>query len=195
MIFNQNKSLTLIELILAIALVGVIILGINSINIFSHYQVISSDRRAKLQNDLSYCLDHITKEGLKAIGNERVFGLNSAVNVSGSRLSFFIDGNKNGRIDGVNTSTGDYWIRYSLASNQLSYCGLCPSAAASSCSNCSVLSNKITTFTPSKSANFASGTHIDVLITGRWTPGSAVSADNPEVSMRSTIQLPSVSSQ
>jgi len=193
MIFNQNKSLTLIELILAITLVGVIILGINSINIFSHYQVISSDRRAKLQNDLSYCLDHITKEGLRAIGNEKVFGLNSAVNVSGSRLSFFIDGNKNGRIDGVNTSTGDYWIRYSLASNQLSYCSTC--TTATSCSNCSVLSNKITAFTPFKSANFSSGTYIDVAITGRWDPGSAVSADNPEASMRSTIQLPSVSSQ
>jgi hypothetical protein len=191
--FHQNKYLTLIELILAITLVGVIILGINSINIFSHYQVISSDRRAKLQNDLSYCLDHITKEGLRAIGNERVFGLNSAVNVSGSRLSFFIDGNKNGRIDGVNTSTGDYWIRYSLASNQLSYCSRCISAT--SCSNCSVLSNRITAFVPYKSPDFSSGTYIDVLITGRWDPGSAVSADNPEVSMRSTIQLPSVSSQ
>jgi type II secretory pathway component PulJ len=191
--FNQNKSLTLIELIIAVSLVGVIILGINSINIFSHYQVISSDRRAKLQNDLSYCLEHITKEGMKAIGNERVFGSNSAVYASGSTLSFFIDGNKNGRIDGVNTTTGDYWIRYSLASNQLSYCSTC--TTATSCSNCSVLSNKITAFTPSKAANFSSGTYIDVLITGRWTPGSAVSTDNPEASMRSTIQLPSVSSQ
>lgn len=203
MVSRQNKSVTLIELIIAISLVAVIILGINSISIFSHYQVISSDRRAKLQNNVSYSLDHITKQGLKTIGNEKVFNppVNSAVRVSAlnatnSFLAFFIDANGNGRRDTVD----DYWIRYSFASasRQLSYCDNCGSSSA--CGTCfatdgrEVLSNKITAFRPTKVAKSGEGIHhVEVEITGRWYVSMPVSADNPEVTMKTTIQLPSVS--
>ena len=197
MAFHQNKSVTLLELIIAISLVAVIILGINSISIFSRNQVISSDRRAKLQNDISYSLDHITKQGLKTIGNEVIYGTNSAVLVEDvlpdTSLAFFIDGNSNGQRDIPN----DYWIKYTFNSvnHQLSYCNNCGSSSAPGfCSGgTEVLSEKITVFTPTKVANFAEGNHVGVQVSERWDPSISSSTDNPEMAMHATIQLPSVS--
>lgn len=193
----RNKSVTLIELIIAISLVAVIILGINSVSIFSHYQIISSDRRAKLQNDISYCLDHITKQGMKTIGNEMVFGSNSAVSIGASPISlaFFIDADNDGQKD-----ASDYWIGYVYDGSELSYYDNCGSGAAPACSvSTEVLSNKIKDFTPNRPPNFADGNnHIEVSISGCWNPDPAAvpacnTPDNPEVTMQATVNLPSVS--
>ena len=188
----KDKSVTLIELIIAVTLVAAIILGINGINIFSHSQIISSDRRTKIQNDISFCLDHISKTAVETIGNEVVFGLDTAVKkVTDTSLAFFIDANANGNKD----SSGDYWVKYTFSSsdNKLTYCGNCGSSSA--CGTCSisneVLSSKIVAFTPAK--DFTLGNHVGVEITGRWLPSESASSNNPEVKMNSAIQLPSVS--
>ncbi len=187
----RKKSVTLIELIIAITLVSVIILGINSISIFSHYHLISSDRRAKLQNDLSYCLDHITKEASKAIGNEAIFGSTTVVNATNGSLTVFIDANQNAQKD---AEPNDYWIQYKLNGNTLNYCSQCPDKACATCSSLQPLSSKITAFTPDPPNFAADGNYIKVrIITGRWDPANPVSQDNPEVTMQTTINLPSVS--
>ena len=192
-----SKSVTLIELIIAIVLVSVIILGINSIDSFSRYQVISSSRRAKLQNDLSYCLDHITKNASLAIGNE-TGAPNSVVKITGNSLAIFIDANRDG-LKGAVSLNDDRWIKYTFspANKQLTYCGYCSNFSCNPCEAVEgeeALSNKITVFNPSK--DFVnSGNYITVDITARWDPASSasVSPDNPEINMRATIALPSVS--
>jgi Tfp pilus assembly protein PilE len=194
MLSHRNKSVTLIELIVAMVLVAVIILGINSISLFSNYQLISSDRRAKVQNEISYCLEHITKHVSAAIGNEVLFGNDTVVvasSASNPKLAVFIDANANGLRDVV----GDYWINYYFNSGakEFRYCGNC--GASSSCAGCNiteeVLSKKISAFIPSK--NFTNGNYAEVVISGRWDPSSAVSQDNPEVTMRTTLIFPSIS--
>ncbi|MBN2830857.1 MAG: prepilin-type N-terminal cleavage/methylation domain-containing protein [Candidatus Omnitrophica bacterium] len=195
MVFCRNKSVTLIELIIAIVLVAVIILGISSINIFSNYHIISSDRRAKVQNEVSLCLEHITKEASRAIGNEAVFIGNTVVDiVTNTSLAVFIDAD----LDGKRDTAKDYWIKYTFANNILSYCGNCGNSFV--CGSCSisteVLSKKITAFNPKK--DFADGNHIEVSITGCHNPGGTPACgtpDNPEITMHTAVDLPSVSTR
>jgi len=191
---SWNKSITLFELIIALVLFSLIVIGIGSISVFGRFHVLTSDRRAKVQNEISYCFDHISKFGSRAIGNEAVFGANSAVRiVAGTSVAFFIDANK----DGLRNTVNDYWIRYSFASNSLTYCGNCGNDSASASCNVptEVLSSKITSFTPTK--NFAAGNHIRISITGCYNPAGVPFAcnhpNNPSVVMESTISLPSVS--
>jgi Tfp pilus assembly protein PilV len=197
----RNKSVTLVELIIAIVLVSVIILGINSVNIFSRYHLISSDHRAKLQNDVSFVLEHMTKEVSKAIGNEAItfsgFGSGSVISITdNTSLTIFIDATQ----DGIRNTANDYWIKYNLDTaddkHELTYCAKCPdkACACSTTDGLEILSKKITGFSPS--VDFTKGNYVTVDITGRWDPSNdKVSQDNPEISMRATINLPSVSTR
>ncbi|MCM8757825.1 MAG: prepilin-type N-terminal cleavage/methylation domain-containing protein, partial [Candidatus Omnitrophica bacterium] len=60
-LLKKKIGLTLLELLIAITLVGLISLGIWSISTFSYYYLINSDRLAKIQNELAYIVDHISK--------------------------------------------------------------------------------------------------------------------------------------
>ena len=190
MIFNQNKSVTLIELIIAVSLVAVIILGINSISIFSHYQVVSSDRRAKLQNEVSYSLDHMTKHISMAIGdisNDPIAWYDNANHNLGLRVR--TDSDKDGIAD-----TGDTWIGYRHVGNQIVYC---PNDNGSvPCPNSEVISSDhilTLALTRNPIINPDEFNNLGITVGARWDPSKAVSQDNPEVSMQATVNLPSVS--
>jgi len=71
--------MTLIELLISIVLLSLIVLGFASINVFSRYHVITSDRRAKLQNEVSYCMEHMTRNISMAFGNTEIDPVNSEV--------------------------------------------------------------------------------------------------------------------
>ncbi len=58
---RHNKSVTLIETLIVLVLLGLVILGFSSIDIFSRHQVTSADRHARLQSDSFYVLEHMTK--------------------------------------------------------------------------------------------------------------------------------------
>jgi len=193
MSFYSRKSFSLIELVMAISLLGVIILAVSNIDIFSRYHYAATDRRAKLQNDVSLCLEHIAKNASRAIGNETFFGANSVVSMGVNTLSIFIDANKNGSID----AGMDYWVRYKLepSSHEFSYCGQCSDSACGSCSAISEeqLARDVTEFIPAK--DFSQAGYIDVSITACWdprTPSTCGTPDNPSVSMSTGIALPSV---
>ena len=187
MVSPHSKSVTLIELLIAIALLAVIILGINNINIFSRYHLISSDRRAKLQNDVSRCLEHITKNASSAIGNFAINGSNAVVNTSGG-LYVYIDANGNGTRE---SGSGDRWIGYSLSGNNLNYYADCGAGGGPSCgASPEVVASDITAFTPSLNI---SSSYIDVTLTACYNPASACGTpDNPSVTMATSITLPSV---
>ncbi|MDO8662299.1 MAG: hypothetical protein Q7K98_03660 [Candidatus Omnitrophota bacterium] len=196
------KSVTLIELIIAIILLAVIILGVNNIGIFSRYQVVSSDRRAKLQNDVSRCLEHMTKYLSTAIGNEEVpLGEDTVVyfkeNSPRTILSVFTDANSNGLID---SGGADYWIGYKFddSTHKFTYCSQCQNRACVACSVTEdALANNITAFSASKSGtpanDFSKGNYINLGLTACWDPaGSCNTPDNPSVTMSTSISLPSV---
>ena len=65
----RSKAVTLMELLMALVVLTLIILGLLNIDMFGRYQVLSSNRRAQLQNQVSFLIDHISKQILFAEGN------------------------------------------------------------------------------------------------------------------------------
>ncbi|MDD2927349.1 MAG: hypothetical protein PHE30_00660 [Candidatus Omnitrophica bacterium] len=197
MMFSRLKSVTFIELMIAVILLAVIILGINNIDIFSRRHLVSADQRAKVQNDVSRSLEHITKSAGNSIGNETVYGSNTTIYISPdstntTTLSFFTDTNGNGL---RNPDAGDYWIRYSLntTSHDLSYCNQCADADCAVCSGTEeVLAQGITAFSVTK--DFSQGNYMNVTITGCWDPAlTCNTSSNPGMAMSTTLTLPSLS--
>lgn len=200
--YPSARSLTLIELLIAVSLLAVMVLGIANIDIFSRFQLVTADRRVKLQNDLSLCLEHMVKNLSNAIGNEALLGANSSVfiwpnSTNTAVLSVFTDTNGNGTME---AGAGDYWMGYIFNSGnkQLNYCSRC---ADYSCSSCSVaqelLAKDITAFSASK--DFSQGNYINVVLTACWDPTGAIgpcgSPSNPSATMATAITLPSVSNR
>lgn len=64
----EPRSVTLFELLIAIALLSIVLLAFSSIHIFSNAHVITADRRTKLQNEVSKILEHMTKNVQMGIG-------------------------------------------------------------------------------------------------------------------------------
>ena len=166
-----------------------VILAINNMNIFGRNQLLSADRRVKLQNDLSRCLEHLSKQAAMTIGNQTLFGADTAVYITSGALALFIDANANGTRD---TDGTDYWVRYKLDSSthNFNYCGKCPDAA---CATCVItedtLSTKLTEF--SVTSDFTKGNYLDVKVTACWDPATCPDAD--KVTMYNTVSLPSLS--
>ena len=200
-----NKSVTLIELLIAVCIFALIVIGFSSIDTFSRYHVITSDRRAKLQNDASYVLEHMAKWIGMAIGDVN----NSTVDTSNiggdAAVQVWIDYNQNGQRD-----AGDREIAYRFTGSPAAYqIRFCPECTNGSCTNCNpdwnsteILSSRISSFSPTYDNTETDGDPIDdyveVSLTACWdakdnpaTCGTVV--DNPSIRMRNRINMPSLS--
>lgn len=109
---NAKKGLTLIELIIAVSLVGMIILAIVAVDMASRRFVNTSDYEARAQNQIGPVLEMITKDVSRAVGNARFdTGVNQtlATNI-GARLDInSVTGNPN---DTPGNYSDDTWISY-----------------------------------------------------------------------------------
>ncbi len=167
----KHKSLTLIELLIAVILLSVIVLAFSNIQIFGHFQVLTGDRRAKVQNEAARVLAHMSKEISRAIGNEPLYGAGSVVKVVNNpndrELNVYVEGTSpNGRreVTGSNPpESADHWIGYRFDTTgspanlfELRYCGLCrdDNCNFNQCNNdVETLSNRITEFSANPTAN------------------------------------------
>ena len=176
-------------------------MAIASIEVFSRYHVTSSDRRARLQNEVSTTLEHMSKQLLGAIGNTG----NWAVKVNNNCIRVRLDSNHNGFVD-----DNDTWIAYCLAgiSTPDPVINFYPNAGTdvNPGGTIETLAHKITVLqfspgSPDGSLDATDGSlHDSVLkveITARWLPDPAhpASQDNPEVTMNNKISMPSVSTR
>jgi len=189
---QKSRALTLLELLIAAFLIGVIVLAIGNIEIFSRYHVTAAERRARLQNQISFALDHMNKNFTNAIGTI----MDRAVIREANGIRVRIDSNGNGQID-----ASDIWTAYrheALSGNDSVirfYPDIINSPGASE-----VISHHIAldstgleflgNFDASNQLNDSS---LEVKVTARWLPNQPSSQDNPELSMRSRIHMPSVS--
>jgi len=210
---RHNKSITLIELIISIAILGLLALAFSNLDTFTRYQVMNTDRRVKLQNDTSYILEHMAKEIGKAIGSTVsdspkpvVLGTIS----SDSGIKIWIDYNQNGQRD-----ASDRQIAYRYTGNrggpnrkyEVWYCPKCTSDPCADCdpqwpvsdaTSSNILSKSITAFTPTYDPNDPDkNTYIDIEVSACWDPTEASfscgTPDNPNVTLHNRINLPSVS--
>ncbi|MBM3245834.1 MAG: hypothetical protein FJZ13_00685 [Candidatus Omnitrophica bacterium] len=215
---QKIRSVTLLELLVGLALLSIIILIVSSFDLYTNQQVIGSERRAMLQNEVSYILDHMAREINRAIGNESVNGANSVVNPdnigANQAIRIYIDANGNGRRE-VAAGT-DFWIAYRFTDNagppvnrfQIRFCPRCTTPACAACAApnawgtaANILSRRI------EDLNIAGVTDgdvlvnnsIDITLTACWDPSQALgfgacgTPANPQVNMRATMFMPSVS--
>ncbi|MEW6100748.1 MAG: prepilin-type N-terminal cleavage/methylation domain-containing protein [Candidatus Omnitrophota bacterium] len=189
---TNSNAVTLIELLVALILLGVIVLGLSSLDIFSRFHVISADRRAKIQNEVSLAIEHMTKELADATGNEVAQGTDAVIVTNATQLSFNVDTNQ----DGI----ADLWRAYrrDAASSQIWYCPACSDPVNPYlCSSCTpawgsqnnTVANNIVSFSATESGS----SFITVNIGARWNPSTAESSDNPVVNMSANLFMPSVS--
>lgn len=180
-LFRNNKSTTLLELFVGIALVGVITIGIGAIVSFSHYQVFNADRRTRLQSEASFALEHMTRNISRAIGSRN----NDPVTVVNGGINIRIDSNGDGALTGA-----DIQIRYAL--NNINQLVFFPNAANAANE---VVAGHVSAFVFRCRANDATMpfNRIEVTVNTRWAPLAAITPDNPEVTMRTRVDMPSVS--
>lgn len=206
--FRFNRSITLIELLIAVSLLSVIVLAFMSIDVFSRYHVSGSDIRIRLQNEVSLILDHMAKNIGRSIGNEQINGADSVVTVTPNvSIRAYIDGSGDGeRQDPIaGPGTGDdRFIMYRFDdsgpnANLVRYCPRCQNISCNfnQCLDAvDVLGSHIITFEPSKPSSPLAVNYVDVNVRACWNPASLAdcgSPDNPDVIMRTRVKMPSVS--
>ncbi|MFA4888569.1 MAG: hypothetical protein WC628_03215 [Candidatus Omnitrophota bacterium] len=188
----KAKALTFLELIIAMLLAAVILLAIHNISFYTNFHVLTADRRAKTQNEAVFCLEHMSKELARAIGNEKI-NVGQIVDITGDvNISAFIDAYPG---DGQRGSA-DYWIKYSFnrGERNLTYCGNC--GADKNCAVCGSswekISDKVYDFNANPTDNF-----ISLNITACYDPKEKKflcgTPDNPTANLTTRIKMPQVS--
>ena len=184
---KRNSAITLLELIIAISLLGVVALGFTSIQNFARYHAIGSERRAKVQNELSFVLQHISKNIQRATGD----GNNPPIAALANGFRVRVDANPTPTPANYGDDT---WYNYTLSGNTF----YCNGEALSAY----IVSGVNSSYPASEPANVGfnyglldSGVPcVAVMLRGRYSPSSAVNADNPEITMGSRFCSVSASS-
>jgi Tfp pilus assembly protein PilV len=178
---KKSAGVTLIELVIAIVLVSLAILGLSNIDIFGHSQALDASRRTKLQNEVTIALDHMTKEISNAIGDANTFPVDDS-NFP-NLIKVRVDSTLNGRFDAA-----DGQISYGFNSGQITFTDTDGSSE--------IIASRIANFIPSLSSNY----YLNLQIRSCWTPASASdiataptgTTTNPCVVMSTNIRMPSV---
>lgn len=191
-------GLSLIELVLAIVLMSLIILSLANIDVFSHFHVISASRWTAAQSEATLALDHIAKEINNAVGNTAIanqFPVDIS-NIAGDYgVKVWVDGDNDGSKDSY---PDDHQIAYRFTAGngapadqwQIWYYDTCvgPNCNQAGSTAPERISYQITGFTAG-----VTGNAVNVSVTARWRANQALSRDNPEVTMSSSIKMPAVS--
>ena len=186
--FNPDKSVTLLELLIAMSLLGLLVIGISSIETFSRYQLTSAGIRSRLQSEVSFLLEHMAKNINRAIGDYNNYPI---TNISDG-IKIRIDSNPDGKLD--DASDIEIAYRYNITPYQVWYYEnyLTPS------SSYETIARNITVFnTPYSSSN----NYVEVNATACACPDPPCESikepcgtmKNPNVTMTNRIEMPSVS--
>ena len=179
------KSFSLIELLVAISLLGLILLTAGSFDFISRRFFQSSQRASEVLNEASFITEHMSKNIMQAKGYIGDKGYAVSSNSLSLRVNWaLLNSSSSGG------SNSDSWVKYQLDSNTntLYFCsGLSSFAFAcdSSVAGAEILSQKVTSlaFTDENGS-------IGIDITLRYDPSSDVDPkDNPEVSLSTSAAL------
>ncbi|MDD2703540.1 MAG: prepilin-type N-terminal cleavage/methylation domain-containing protein [Candidatus Omnitrophica bacterium] len=116
----NDKAVTLIELLISLVILGLVMVGFSSLDLFSSRQVVAANKILKTQNDAAYITEFIVKETMKAVGDFASPPVRM-ISVGGETgIAFKIDVNENGRWDSppdkevafVYRGAPDYEMRY-----------------------------------------------------------------------------------
>jgi hypothetical protein len=154
-----------------------------SIHIFSKYHLITSVRRAKLQNEVSYVLDHMGVNIARATG----YTMDYPVSFLSPDLR-------------VRVNSGNF-IAYHYDSGQhlLQYCPDYNNATSSCNTGYENLSRYLTSSLAAPNVTISNTrNYLFVSMSACWDQDSAITCgdqENPTVTMTSTVKMPSVSAR
>ncbi len=175
----RSKAITLIELLIAIVLLGVMTLAFSSIDLFSRHHLRTSEMRVKIHNELSYVLETIAKDVVRATGDENDRGIKY---VNGTSFTVRID--TPGLVPTPANYADDTTITYAISGYQITKQGvtlntqdIIPAGGFSY-----TLCDKT-----SCSPGITSGIGIEINLMGRYKPAQALSVDNPESRIKTKI--------
>jgi hypothetical protein len=200
---KPDSGISLIELIIAVILVTVVILGIMSIDNFGRYHLITSDRRARLQSEVSYTLEHMHKYIVQGSGNSMYPPIERLAANNGFRV----------RVDRNNPATpsdltDDTWVSYTLGSGASSNTLTCTlrnttgPVISTEILATRVLAGVAYGIMPSPAVSGfninitdpgPNGSAVEIGLVSRWDPANASSSDNPQVEMKTKILAASAS--
>ena len=192
---NRETGINLIELIVCMVLMSLIILGFFSIELFSRHHVVSSDRRAKVQNEISYTIEYMSKYVQQSIGdvnNPPITAYPSSGTQTGFRTRVDLNDPKT-----PGDLSDDTWVNFYLEGNELK--SLQGGATE-------ILTNKISgVFDSNVMPEFPDkgfyvkitdqGSAVDIGLVARYDPAIAASSDNPQTAMKTRLVSPSASAQ
>jgi hypothetical protein len=206
--FFSKTAVTLIELIVAVSLVSIVLLGLSSINMVLSNNNQDYGQRYLVRSETQATLNHILNNASLAVGsgsaNDEGVLIGAAV---GDPNSFCIHQGPNNNI--FNNVNNDIWLCYTLSSNQIKYCtetysaGGDPRGAASCTASPNITSGPTFLGTaysitnPSSSLNSTTGFSITIQnclndsALGCNSSGiSTLPANNPEVQITGTVFPP-----
>jgi Tfp pilus assembly protein PilE len=185
----NTKSITLSELIVSIMIIGIMILSFYSLESFSHEKIVSADRRTKVQNSLSYCMDTMGKMVLRANGNKDnpPILLYPTVGVK-SGFQVRVDFNTPQTPDNL---ADDEWVYFTISGNQLSVGGTTVPTEVLSSKILANFNNSVMPATPADGFYVwvdATGNTVDLGLVGRYDTASPANLSmNPQVAMKTRI--------
>ena len=195
-----NKSLTLLELLIALGLFSVIVLTFTSIQYFSHFHVVTSGRQSLLQNEISFALEHMAKFVSQAPG----YPDSPAIIQLGTNDGFSVAREHTPNPPGTpGDPTDDTTIVYRLQNINELGCSL-NNEMLSRHILANVVIGPIPSPLPANPSGFyfnitnpgpAGGSVIEVALVARWQPANPVSLDNPQVVMKTLLYARGSASQ
>ena len=200
----KQKALTLVELLIAIIIFGLMIGGIWAIESFARYHLKTARQRAKLQNEVSFVIEHVTKNFIRVVGNAadatarfNLFGSDFVSAGNGNIYFYYVDsaewGSRTDPGDGTPNTGGDHWELY--LSTALGPCGSFQANKVYHFINCSAKptagnynticgtpedltpNSKIVTFDVNVNGTFiSSNNYADIDVSACWDPSQAKGA-------------------
>lgn len=201
---QKDLGLTLLELLISIILLTVIAIALTNIDIFGRFHVITSDRRAKLQNEVSYALEHMVKHIGMAVGDFDQVPVDISAIGADQAIRVWVDTNGNGMRDDATLDKQIAYV-YDAANNQFNYyANYTDAPAVFETITKQVIMPDFTGYAaqpPAPPQTYkvydSANNYVDVVITACWDPDgipyACGTADNPTVTMHNRIIMPSVS--
>jgi len=192
------KAVTLLELLIALALMSLVVLASASIEVFSRHTVINSDRKAQVQNEITSVLEHIGKNVKRAVGDQSAPPASQPLQLIGAPVNGFkIQVDPNTPVTPGNYQD-DIWLTYTLTGNNLTFGCQDPNVGmGAACPSSETLSTHIIPgVVAGRLSDFSLaggffvyieyyGSLVEVGLQGRYDPNAAASRDNPQVNLKS----------
>jgi len=188
-----SRGISLMELVIALILLGLVVIGISHLELFCRYNFVSTDRKTKIINDAGYVMAHMSKQIGRAIGNAGDVAVhidNPALAACTNNVRVWIDSDDSG----IKTNTDqEVMYCYNSAAHTISYYSNYSTVASPSVHDYSneVLVKDVVAFTASQS-----GINFFVNISTCWNASapsgndkSCGTVDNPLSSVQTRIPM------